>query len=876
MSRYATPMMQQYESFKLQYPDCMILFRLGDFYELFEEDAVKGAELLDLTLTARPEGKDGRVPMAGVPFHAVDNYIAKLVKHGFKIALCEQVGEIPKYGIVKREVTRIITPGTVLDEKSLERKQHNYSMSIILENNLIACAIIDISTGESAIGEWHTDDPNQRLINELAKHNPSECLLSPELYQQKAIIDLISKNSNAKVFTFSQWDESRKNAIHIVKKQFSNSQLIDQLQQSQPHAIAACAILTAYLKYTQRDNIQHLQSVTLLQDDHFLQLDNATMLNLELFNTLRDREHQGSLLSVIDYTHTAMGGRKLKQWLAHPTRNHAEINGRLDAVESLINEPFLHQEVQKRLKTIPDIERIIARCTIGVGNARDLVNIKQALQTIADTKNILSQLKNDWLANQIAQISNSLSQISQVIGEMILDEPGVDIKNGNMIRPKVNQQLDELHAIINDNKTWLTQLEEQEKANTGITTLKIKYNQVFGFYIEVSKSHVHKVPDHYMRKQTLVNGERFITTQLKEKEEMILNAQEKMKELELEIFKQVLAAVLAQTFAIQSAAKAVAEIDCISGFTQLAIEHKYTKPRINSHNQLTISHGRHAVVEQLLNHGTFVPNDLSFDNSICLKLLTGPNMAGKSVYMRQAALIVLLSHLGSFVPAEHADIPLTDAIFVRSGASDVITSGLSTFMVEMVETAYILKQATASSLIIMDEIGRGTSTSDGMAIAHAVASYIVGQIKAKTLFATHYHELAKIEAEYSDQVENYHMEVDLHQGEPIFLHTLKKGPTEHSYGISVAKKAGLPNQVIQTAINHSQSHQQPSTNHYPIESVSTNNHPANPDYPNLVNDKQLKLKNIQNELRNFNVSTSTPLQALVFLSELKARLELEK
>lgn len=878
MPKYSTPMMQQYDSFKQEYPDCMILFRLGDFYELFEEDALRGAEILDITLTARPEGKDGKIPMAGVPYHAIDSYIAKLVKHGHKVALCEQVGEIPKYGIVKREITRIITPGTVLDEKSLERKEHNYIITLELQTTLASIAAIDITTGECVVGEWNEENIMQRISNEITKLNPSECILSPESYQNNQINKLISQISDAKIFAYNDWDQNTNNAKHILQTHFKENIASLQKITNQQLSQQTLSALIAYLNYTQRNQTQHINEISLISDDQYLQLDTSTVLNLELFTTIRDRDHKGSLISVIDYTHTAMGGRKLKQWLARPSKQIDEIRNRHNAISTLISESFIHQELQKKLKSITDLERLLSRLSMGVGNARDIVNLKLACYQILETKQLLKNLQNPWLQQKCDLIASDITALILMIEDMLLDEPGLDVRNGQMIKRGVQKDLDELHSIINDSREWLTQLEEQEKEKTGITTLKIKYNQVFGFYLEISKSHIHKVPSHYMRKQTLVNGERFITKELKEKEEIILNAEEKMKDIEYELFQKVLAQVLEYTIPLQKAANSIAEIDCIAGFAQIAIEHKYTKPEMHQGFQLEINQGRHAVVEQLLPPGTFVPNNTTF-NTQSLFMLTGPNMAGKSVYMRQIALVVLLAHIGSFVPVKDSKIPITDAIFVRSGASDVITSGLSTFMVEMVETAYILKNATQNSLIIMDEIGRGTSTQDGMAIAQSVARYIVENIKAKTLFATHYHELANMEENYIDDIKNYHMEVELHQNEPIFLHTLKQGPTEHSYGISVAKKAGLPQEAIQNAINHTQTYSKLSNQtiqERPI--INKKQAQESTGHPQLMlfEPSNKSYETIKNELKNTDISNTTPIQALIILNKLKEASNLDK
>lgn len=847
-------MMQQYDQIKSAYPDCILFFRLGDFYEMFEEDARVGAQILDLTLTARPEGKDGRIPMCGVPYHAVDSYLNKLVRTGHKVAICEQIGPIPKQGIVKRDVIRIVTPGTIFDEKSLHKKENNYLLSIHISKKQLAIAAIDVTTGICKVGEWEFFDYSQMaqiIHTELTKFQAAECILSEELYSNPDILKILSHFGSLNISKFADWPDQKEGELLLLQHFKVHSLEVFGLNTKQAAQVGV-ASLFKFIQYTQRGQVHHLTTIQSIDHPDYLILDTSTILNLELFTTIRAHESKGTLIHVLDHTCTAMGGRLLREWLGRPSRNPTTIQDRLNTVKNFVGQEQLREVIRDHLKQIIDIERLIARLSVGIGNARDLANLKASLQLISDLSNI----------PETKIIASPLQPVIQLIQTIILDEPGLDIKNANMIKPGIHAELDKLHAIVTNSKAWISKLEQTEKEKTGIATLRIKFNQVFGFYIEVSKGQIDKVPAYYMRKQTLVNGERFITKELKAQEEIILSAEEKVKVIEYQIFQETLQKVLEFTIEIQTTAKTIAELDCLTNFAHNAVINRYTKPEINTTGELTIHQGRHPVVEQLLDKGTFVPNDAAIKkDSQNLFLLTGPNMAGKSVYMRQIALITLLAHMGSFVPATSANIPITDSIFVRSGASDVITSGMSTFMVEMVETAHILHKATPQSLIIMDEIGRGTSTYDGIAIAWAVAEYIVQNTQAKTLFATHYHELQELEQKFPDQIKNYHMSVDLHQGEPVFLHTLQAGPASHSFGISVAKKAGLPAALIERAKKIAL---QLEGKHN--SSATTESDTIQPDVPTDI------ALEVVNRLAKIDLINLTPIQALVILAEMKETL----
>lgn len=859
MKDFITPLMKQYQSIKNAYPDCLLFFRLGDFYELFLEDASIGAQILDITLTSRPEGADGRVPMAGIPYHAVDSYLAKLVKAGYKVAICEQLSEPSKKGIVERDVVRVVTPGTLIDEKALEKKEHNYITAITLRDNLLAITIADLSTGECQTQQIESENIYQSINDELAKIQPSECILSEEDYNDINLLKVLNSQKNLNIFAYKNWEQYSNNARQFLLNQFKIKSLnvfgIEDKKLSQE----SCAALIGYLKETQKDQISHIKKITLNLSKDFVYLDKSTIINLELFSTIRDRESKGSLLSTLDKTQTAMGGRLLKHWLIRPLRNADLINQRYDVIEELTKNYKIHQQILEKLEQIPDLERITARLSVGIGNARDLINLKLGLEKVLQVKKISQSLKSDLLVKTVDDISYDLQKIIFKIDETINDEPPISLREGGLIKSKYSKKLDELRDKVGGGKKWILDLEVKEKEKTGITTLKVRFNKVFGFYIEVSKSHVDKVPNYYMRKQTLVNGERFITPELKQQEELILNAQSEINEIEYNIFQYLLKEILSFSEKIQQASKSIATIDCLSNFTSISKLYHYKRPKIIYSGEINIKNGRHPVVENLLERPSdFIPNDcLLSPLTQQLLIITGPNMAGKSVYIRQVALIVLMAQLGCFIPVDKAYITLVDKIFVRSGASDVITSGLSTFMVEMTETASILSNATSDSLIIMDEIGRGTSTYDGISIAWAVAEYLVTEKNKspKTLFATHYHELQELEEKYPKKIKNYHMAVKntSENEDPIFLHTIMIGAASHSFGVAVAKLAGIPEEVIDKALE--------KLNYLESSRFNLNNQKSD--------DESLVFK----EILDINTNNLTPIEALNILDKLTSKLK---
>jgi DNA mismatch repair protein MutS len=866
MQEFSTPMMRQYTEIKNQYPDCLLFFRMGDFYELFMEDAHIGSRILSITLTGKSGGKDGRIPMAGVPYHAADGYIAKLVKAGFKVAICEQLSPPNRKGLVKRGVVRIVTPGTLLDEKNLEKKENNYIVSIFMTPDRIGLAASDLSTGFFALLEEELPYRDAVLTTELSRLKPSECILPEELYNNADVLKLLHEEKQMNIFRYSGFPIDNRHAGAVLQKHFGVRTLegfgVAEMTTAQ---IPAAALLT-YLKETQNGKLSHLKKIVSLSNSDGVTLDRSTMINLELFATIRDSETRGSLLSVIDHTCTAMGGRLLKAWMKKPSRTKEVIEERLDTVTAFCDQPDIRDAVREQLKLIPDVERLHARLSVQLGNARDLRHLKHALETILLIKNLLSSIKTPLIEKEKLAIAPQLVKIVELIESVFVEDPPLTVKDGGMIRSGINSTLDKLNRSIAQSKVYLHELEKTERNRTGINSLKVRFNKVFGFYIEVSKTNLHAVPAEYVRKQTLVNAERFITEELKVHEEIILTAEEKIHALEYKIFSEIVEQILLHTDSIQNSAESIAVIDCLTNFSYVAEKDRYARPKLLYSGEIRIKQGRHPVVEKLCDRTPFVPNDATLDNvSQSLLLITGPNMAGKSVFIRQVALIVLMAQLGSYVPAQSAHISICDKIFVRSGASDVITSGLSTFMVEMVETAHILHNATKDSLIIMDEIGRGTSTYDGISIAWAVAENLVTNHSSppKVLFATHYHELQSLEEQHPSKIKNFHMAVAEQKGEPIFLHSLLPGGASHSFGLAVAKLAGVPEDVILRAKELLVTLEKRSVEQKP-EHVE-----KDAGETTILMDHLLK-----KDLQNLNIANMTPLEALNKLAEIKDKLGL--
>lgn len=804
-SSYETPMMQQYLKIKKEHSDCLLLFRLGDFYEMFMEDAQIGAKVLDITLTSRDRGKDGRIPMAGVPYHALDSYLSRLVKAGYKVAICEQVSEPNSKLLMDREVVRIVTSGTLVDERSLNKNENNYIVSVSLHGNIAGIAVADLSTGEFKASSHTFDNLSQLIIQEFSRFNPAECVVSDEVYNNPYLLKHLIFDSKLNIYPFANWPlfaSDEKTARIFLEQHFGVATLHAYSLHDEPASLTASAGLLGYLKHTQKGRVEHIKKIAKYSSSDSVILDRATLVNLELFSTIRSGNKEGTLLSVLNKTSTAMGSRMLKKWITYPENNKEEIEERYSSVDHFVKNRFDRQELANRLEKIHDIERLLSRLSVGLGNAKDLIKVKMSLRETSQIKQMISSVPSEHLKFLANNIADDCLLVEHLIQKYIVEDPPTDVKEGSLINSGVNTTLDNLRSEIASSKEWIENLEQQEKARTGITFLKVKFNKVFGYFIEITKSNLASVPENYIRKQTMVNAERYITPELKEKEELVLTADEKINDLEYNLFVEVVNEVLKKVEQIQQTSDAISELDCLVSFAEISEKNNYCLPKLNSKGILEIIEGRHPVVEQLTEHNSFVPNDTFLDSADNqLLIITGPNMAGKSVYIRQVALIVLMAHIGCFVPAKSAKISIVDRIFVRSGASDVITEGLSTFMVEMIEAAYILNHATKDSLIIMDEIGRGTSTYDGISIASAITEYLVSHYKdggPKTLFATHYHELQLL-AENHSAIKNVQMAVKHENGEPVFLHKVIPGGASHSFGLAVAKMAGVPDKVLKNA-----------------------------------------------------------------------------
>ncbi len=864
MTEFSTPMMQQYTELKNKYSDCILLFRLGDFYEMFMDDAKLGSDILDITLTSRDRGKDGRVPMCGVPFHALDAYLFKLVRAGYKVAICEQLtAPIKGEKLVERDVVRIVTPGTILDESSLEKKENNFIVGINVFGDIVGVAVADVSTGVFEVSQFPLSHISQVIVNELAKFNPTECVLPVNLYNDAGILKGLKVHRNLNIFPFIDWEKFSNDSNSFLVKHFGVKSLDSFGIEKMLVAQKAAAGLLGYLKYTQKDRVSHIKKISVSSDIDHLSLDRSTIMNLELFSTIREGNKNGSVINFLDNTHTSMGGRLLRNWLLKPLNNKELLEQRYDALEVLIKDFSSRETLKNILTEISDIERITSRLATGIGSPKDVMGLKSSLGKTEEILEELQKFDDVLLQNLQKSISKECLNLSKYISTVLVEDPPFDPKSGNLVNAGVDKEIDNLKAKIKSSKDFIATLEIQEKNRTGINSLKVKFNQVFGYYIEISKSNLHLAPKDYIRKQTLVNAERFITPDLKVHEEIILTAEETMKEMEYKKFLEVVSYILDFTREIQVTAHAVAELDCLINFSEISLNGNYVRPEIIDTGEIKIVNGKHPVVEKNVESGTYIPNDTYLNSTDHqLLIITGPNMAGKSVYIRQVALLVLLAQMGCFIPATSAQISLVDKIFVRSGASDVITMGLSTFMVEMIETANILNNATSESLIVMDEIGRGTSTYDGISIAWSVAEHLVnnGKISPKTLFATHYHELQDLEEEYPDKIKNYQVAVEENEGDPVFLHKVKPGAAAHSFGIAVAKLAGVPPEVCARATKILSELQERS------HLVAQENETSKKSEAPKVSSEIVQL------LNSLDITNTTPIEALNILDGLKRKI----
>ena len=799
-----TPMMQQYYAVKERNPDCLLFFRLGDFYEMFEEDARIASRELDLTLTSRDHAKDksaeDKIPKCGVPYHSSESYIARLVAKGYKVAICEQM-EDPALakGLVKRDIIRIVTPGSVTQSSMLVESKNNYYACVYGAAGTYGLCFCDVSTGAFSATQISGADAMQDVQNELGSFLPSEALLGGTAAEDETLADLLRERFHTCVNLGkdAQFDPALCEAA--VTAQFGKSTQELGLTELPCVTLAAGALLLT-LRDLQKNDLPHIRELELYVAGKFMQLDLAARRNLELTETMRGKEKRGSLLWVLDKTKTAMGGRLLRAWMERPLLSPAQITRRLTAVEELVKKTIDREELLLSLREITDFERAMTRIMTGTASCRDLAALAQGASTLPEIKQRLSGMRAPYLQSIYEQL-DTLADLKEQIDRTIVDDPPFLLREGGLIRDGANKELDELRAVQSGGKGMLTQIEAREKEKTGIRNLRVGYNRVFGYYIEVAKGQLSLVPDTYIRKQTLSTGERYITEELKELESTILTAKDRIIALEYELFTQLRQAVAAESARVKQTAQAIAQLDVLCSFAAVAVHNNYCRPEVDLGNTVSITAGRHPVVEQVLKGALFVPNDTRLGADDCrTAIITGPNMAGKSTYMRQVALIVLMAQMGSFVPAQSAQIGIVDRLFTRIGASDDLASGQSTFMVEMTEVADILKNATPRSLLILDEIGRGTSTFDGMAIARAVLEYAADRkrLGAKTLFATHYHELTELEG-ILPGVRNYSISIKKRGDELIFLRKIVPGGADRSYGIEVAKLAGLPNEVVKRA-----------------------------------------------------------------------------
>ena len=785
-----TPMMKQYFDTKEKYPDCILFFRLGDFYEMFFEDAIVASKVLEIALTGKACGLEERAPMCGVPFHAANAYISKLVENGYKVAIGEQM-EDPALakGIVKREVIRVVTPGTVLEGNLLENKKNNYLMSLYKENDNIGLSYVDISTGETNATVLKRD----KLIEEIAKVSPSEIIINDLDYIKN--LEAIASLSN--IYLNTNFDEAYLDE-NILKQYFSDEYLSKVKFDENGLINRSLCVLLNYIYNTQKQVTSNINNINVYNSSNYMVLDMFTRSNLELTETIRTKKKKGSLLHVLDKTSTAMGGRMLRKYVEEPLVDKKRIQNRLDVIEEIKDDYSLRIDLIEILKNVYDIERICGKIAFEKVTPKELINLKNSIEKLPKLKRRIEDSDAEILKNYAGKME-TLDDIYDLIDRAILPEPSITIKDGNIIQSSYNEELRELREVSTNGAFMIKEIENREKEKTGVKSLKIGFNKVFGYYIEITKANLAtaNIDDSYIRKQTLSNAERYITEELKIIEDKILHAKEKIGVLEYELFVQVRKYIYDNIDRIQNVAKIIANIDVFTSFATVADLNNYVKPNINDNNKLDIKNGRHPVVENIVGEENFVPNDtyLSDDENI-INIITGPNMAGKSTYMRQSAIIVLMAHMGSFVPADFADIPICDRIFTRVGASDDLSSGQSTFMVEMNEVSQILKNATSKSFVILDEIGRGTSTYDGISLAWAIVEYIQSNIKCKTLFATHYHELTDLENEFRE-VKNYSISVKDDGENIIFLRKIVEQPADKSYGIYVAKLAKLPNQVIE-------------------------------------------------------------------------------
>lgn len=875
-----TPMMTQYLKTKEEYEDCILFYRLGDFYEMFFDDATTASKEMEITLTGKSCGLEERAPMCGVPYHAVDSYINRLVTKGYKVCIVEQTEDPAQAkGLVKREVVRIVTPGTNLNTAAMDEGRNNYIMSIAYIGGKFGISIADVTTGDYYVTEVTTE---RNVVDEINKFMPSEIICNHSFLMSGMDIDDLKDRLSISVFELEEWYFDEEICSDVLKEHFGMVDLAGLGISNMSLGIIASGSLLKYLYETQKNSLSHMTKLIPYSTSTFMILDTSTRRNLELCETLREKQKKGSLLWVLDKTKTAMGARTLRNYIEQPLISKEEIINRQKVIEELNKSMITRDELREYLAPIYDLERLLSKISYRSANPRDLIAFKTSLSMLPHIKNIIMDFKSP-LFKDIYNRLDVLEDITTLISESIMDDPPINIKEGGIIRTGYNEEIDRLRNAKTEGKTWLAEMEASEKESTGIKNLKIKYNKVFGYYIEVSNSFKDQVPDYYVRKQTLTNAERYTTDKLKELEDVIMGAEDKLFSLEYNIFTAIRDEIFNQINRIQQTAKAVAQIDVFASLAFVADRNHYVKPKINEKGVIDIKDGRHPVVEKMMPDNTFIANNTFLDmNNNRLAIITGPNMAGKSTYMRQTALIVLMAQIGSFVPAKYANISICDKIFTRVGASDDLASGQSTFMVEMTEVANILRNATANSLLILDEIGRGTSTFDGLSIAWAVVEHICDKklLGAKTLFATHYHELTELEGTLPG-VNNYCISVKEQGDDIVFLRKIVAGGADKSYGIQVAKLAGVPESVLNRAkelVNELSN----ADITVKAKEIAANLQPGNNVLPTMNDDLEahqmtlfdtVREDDIIKELQEIDLGTMTPIEGLNYLYKLQNQLK---
>ena len=870
MAEYS-PMMQHYLQTKEQYKDCILFYRLGDFYEMFFDDAITTSRELELTLTGKDCGQEERAPMCGIPFHAAETYIARLIEKGYKVAICEQL-EDPKQakGIVKRDVIRVVTPGTVMETNLLEEKKNNYIMSIYKNGIYYGLAVCDLTTADFKTTQIKEQNNFATLMDEISRYSPAEIIVNDMMYNSVQEISKIRERFSVYISKLEEEHFDLEDEIFRVKYEVvdENGNEISTMKE-QVLCVAASNGLLDYLRETQKSNLDYIHKIVLYYTSHYMNLDINARRNLEITEKLRDKSKKGTLLWVLDKTSTSMGGRLLRRWLNDPLIDVCKINERLEAVKELKEDIILRGDVIDSLKKVYDIERLAGKISYGSANARDLISLKNSAKQLPDVKKTLEKAKSKLLSHLYEEL-DTLEDIAQIIEEGIVDDPPISVKEGGIIKLGYNEEIDHLKKATTEGKNWVLEIEAKEREATGIKGLKVGFNKVFGYFIEVTKSNLSMVPDRFIRKQTLANCERYVTEELKKVENEILGAEEKVINLEYNAFCEIRDKIESQITRVQQSAGIISTLDVLTSFGTVADEMNYVMPTVDNSGMIDIKDGRHPVIEKILPSGSFVENDTFLDKADNrLAIITGPNMAGKSTYMRQVALITLMAQCGSFVPASYARIGVVDKIFTRVGASDDLSMGQSTFMVEMMEVASILKEATNNSLVILDEIGRGTSTYDGLSIAWAVAEYIADKEKcgAKTLFATHYHELTSLE-EKLDGVKNYSIAVREKGEDIIFLRKIVSGGTDESYGVHVAKLAGVPQVVTKRANEILKSLERKSI--LGSKAQEKENKKIAAGQLDLYN---YKLAEIAHELDKVDLNELTPIDALNILVNMKEKMK---